>query len=452
MALFRRRAARGGERSNMASPNTAPASLAPPAIPGATFMPGPEQMFPAPLNLPQPSETQALSVPAFWRGCSYVCGTVGLLPVVAYRGTDALDPQPAVLQQPDPNQTPMAYWSGVIESLLLYGNAISLVTSRDRLGYPQTLKPIHPTLAAVRFTGNPMAPTIAAWYIAGQVYDPADVWHVKSHLGRAGWPLGRGLIDTNSDAIALQVALQAYGAQYFTRGGVPAGILKIHRPEITQDQADAAKSSWVANYAGAPSVAVLNELVDFTPVSFNAVDSQMIESRQFSLVEACLLFGLPPSKFGANQGSVPYKNAQMDEVSARQDGVVPWTTLLAQATSLELLPRGQNCEWDLTAAMEADTLSKYQAYNFALGGPGPASQWLLVDEVRARENMDPMGVVADELGVPNPLEAEPPPPPPKPATPPDSPPVVPIMPADSPNPANPPDMAGAPVMNGGSRS
>ena len=172
MALFRRRAARGGERSNMASPNTAPASLAPPAIPGATFMPGPEQMFPAPLNLPQPSETQALSVPAFWRGCSYVCGTVGLLPVVAYRGTDALDPQPAVLQQPDPNQTPMAYWSGVTESLLLYGNAISLVTSRDRLGYPQTLKPIHPTLAAVRFTGNPMAPTIAAWYIAGQVYDP----------------------------------------------------------------------------------------------------------------------------------------------------------------------------------------------------------------------------------------------------------------------------------------
>ena len=138
---------------------------------------------------------------------------------------------------------------------------------------------------------------------------------------------------------------------------------------------------------------------------------------------------------------MPYKNAQMDEVSARQDGVVPWTTLLAQAASIELLPRGQNCEWDLTAAMEADTLSKYQAYNFALGGPGPMSQWMLVDEVRARENMDPMGVVAAQLGVPNPLEAEPPPPPPPKA------PAVPAMPAGmapvAPNQSGPAEMAGA---------
>jgi hypothetical protein len=97
----------------MASPNLHPGSLAPPAIPGATFMPGPEQTFPAPLNLPQPNETQALSVPAFWRGHAYVCGTVGMLPAVAYRGTDIVDPQPSVLVQPDPNQTPMAFWAGV---------------------------------------------------------------------------------------------------------------------------------------------------------------------------------------------------------------------------------------------------------------------------------------------------------------------------------------------------
>jgi HK97 family phage portal protein len=323
----------------------------------------------------------------------------------------------------------MAFWAGVAESLTLYGNSINLVTSRDRLGYPLTLKPIHPTLAAVRFTGNPMAPTIATWYIAGQLYDPADVWHVKSHLGRAGWPLGRGLIDTDSDAIALAVALQGYSAAYFASGGLPHSILKIHRPEITQEQADAAKASWTAKFSGAPGVAVLNELTDFTPVSFNPVDSQMIESRSFSLIEIALLWGLPPSKLGANVGGSTYKNAQMEEVQARNDAVAPWTRLLAQAASLELLPRGQNCEWDLMAAIEADTLTKYQAYQLALGGPGPTSQWLLVDEIRSRENLDPMGDVAAELGVDNPLEAEPPPPAAV-----DAPPPVPaLMPPDTPN-------------------
>ena len=133
----------------------------------------------------------------------------------------------------------MAFWAGVTESLALYGNSICIVSSRDRLGYPQSLKPIHPTLAAVRFTGNPMAPTIDEWYIAGQMYDPIDVWHVKSHLGRAGWPLGRGLIDTDSDADRDGAcASRATRAATSPRGGIPLGILKVHRPEITQMQAD----------------------------------------------------------------------------------------------------------------------------------------------------------------------------------------------------------------------
>jgi HK97 family phage portal protein len=370
----------------------APVSHAP-----APFMAGPEQTFLPPTNiLPPPSEASALSWPAFLRGLSYVCGTVGMLPVAAYRGTDVVDPQPAVIRQPDPTQTPMAFWAGVVESLVLYGNAVHIITSTDRYGFPLTLKPIHPTLVAVRFVGNPMSPTIDAFYAAGQMYDPSDIWHVKSHLGRAGWPLGRGLIDLNGDAIAIGLALQAYAASYFNGGGMPTGVLQIHRPEITQAQADTAKQAWISKYSGVSSVAVLNELTTFTPVSFRPVDSQMIESRQFSLIDAALLFGLPPTKLGANVGSV-YKTAIMEEVQARNDAVSPWLSLLEEAGSLELLPRGQHLQWDITAALRADPLSEAQTYQAALGGPGPQSSWLLVDEVRARNNLDPMAVAQAEV-------------------------------------------------------
>ena len=356
------------------------------------FMAGPEQSFTPPSHvLPPPSETMALSWPAFLRGLAYVTQTVGMLPVAAYRDTEVLDPQPAILRQPDPNQTPMAFWAGVTESLVLYGNSICLITSTDRYGWPLTLKPVHPTLVAVRFEGNPMAPQISAFYAAGQLYDPSEIWHVKSHLGRTGWPLGRGLIDLNGDAIAIGLALQSYAASYFNSGGMPSGIVKIHRPEITQAQADTAKQTWISKYSGVSSVAVLNELTDFTPVSFRPVDSQMIESRQFSLIDAALLFGIPPSKLGANV-STTYKNAQMEEVQARNDAVAPWLALLEEAGSIELLPRGQHLQWDISAALHTDTLSEYQAYQAALGGPGPMSQWLLVDEIRARNNLDPMAV------------------------------------------------------------
>jgi len=320
-----------------------------------------------------------------------------MLPAVAYRGTDALDPQPGIVRQPDPNQTPMAFWSGIASALTLYGNAICIITGTDTLGYPTSLKPIHPTLAAVRFTGNPMAPTIGAWYVAGQMYDPSDIWHVKSHLGRAGWPLGRGLIDTDSDAIAVSLALQTYAAQFFNSGGMPSGILKIHRPEITQSQADQAKADWVSKYSGAPTPAVMNELTDFTPIAYRPIDSQMIESRQFELVSVANMWGLPASKLGASVGGGTYKNAEMEEVQARNDAIAPWTTLLEQAGSIELLPRGQRLVWDLSASLRTDTLSQYQAYQAALGGPGPQSSWVLVDEIRARENLDPMAVSQAEI-------------------------------------------------------
>ena len=395
------------------SPNQHAATSGRPPSGPTQFMAGPEQGWNSPTVLPPPTESQALTVPAYLKCRSYVCGTVGMLPAVVYRGTDAVDPQPPVIVQPDPNQTPQAFWAGVTSSLLEYGNSICVVTSVDRLGWPATLKPIHPTLAAVRFTGNPMAPDIAAWYLAGQMYDPSEVWHIKSHHGRAGWPLGRGILDTSGDSIAIAMALQGYAAGYFNGGGMPSGILKIHRPEITQAQADDVKANWVTKYSGAPTPAVLNELTDFTPLAFRPVDSQMIESRQFSLIDIANLFQVPPSKVGASVGGGTYRNAEMEEVQARNDAIAQWTSLIEQAASIELLPRGQRLVWDLSAALHTDTLSEYQAYQFALGGPGPQSQWILADEIRARQNLDPITQVAKSLGVAVPPGIEPPPPPPK---------------------------------------
>jgi len=366
-----------GSPTAMGSPPTTDTAL-------GGWMPPPTRVLPA------PSERTALSVPAFWRGHAYVTGSLGLLPVSAWRENDELDPQPPLLRQPDPNQTPMAFWAQITSALTLYGNALCVITGTDRLGYPTSLFPVHPLYAAVKFAGNPSDPLIAGWYLAGRFYDPSQVWHVKSHLGRAGWPLGRGLLDTVPDGIAAVSAVQDYGASYFASGGMPPGVLKIHRPEVTQAQADEAKANWTAKFAGTNQIAVLNELTDFTPVAYKPVDSQMVESRQLTLTEVALMWGLPPSKLGAPTGSYTYKNAEMEEIQARNDAVMPWAALLEQAVSIDLLPRGQYAIWNLDAKLRTDTLTRFQAYQFALGGPGPTSQWLLPDEVRGWEHLDTM--------------------------------------------------------------
>ncbi|HXC64014.1 MAG TPA: phage portal protein, partial [bacterium] len=304
--------------------------------------------FPRPRGpLPPPTEYEARAVPAFWRAHNYVCGTVGMLPVAAWRGTSQLDPQPQIIRQPDITQTPMAFWAGLVSAISLYGNSVCAVLATSDLGYPTELLQVHPLQAAVRLAGNPQSPTIGGWYLAGQFYDPSQVWHVKSFISRPGYPLGVGILDAAPDGVAAARALMDYSASYFSGGGVPPGIIKIHWPEITQAQADDAKAQWIKKYAGRNEPAVLNDLTDFTPVAYKPIESQMIEARQFSLLDVANLWNLPPTKLGANVGGSTYRNAEMEEVQARNDAVTPWTRLLEQAVSIDLLPRGQSAEWRL---------------------------------------------------------------------------------------------------------
>jgi hypothetical protein len=110
-----------------------------------------------------------------------------------------------------------------------------------------------------------------------------------------------------------------------------------------------------------------------------------------------LMWRIPPSKLGASVAGMTYKNAEAEEVQARNDAVAPWTRLLEQAISIDWLPRGQRAEWDLSAVLRTDVLTQFQAYQLALGGPGPQAAWILPDEVRARENLDPMAVAEAEM-------------------------------------------------------
>ena len=171
-----------------------------------------------------------------------------------------------------------------------------MTEGEDRLGYPSALRAVHPLHASVRFAGNPAEPDIAAWYLMGHEVDPADVWHVRSYIGRTGWPLGRGVLEGPAEALSLAQALQDYAAGYFAGGAMPSVALKVNRPELTQGEADQVRTDFASKFGGTDrKPAVLNSLTDIQPIASNPTDSQLVEARMMSLGDVALLFGLPPS-------------------------------------------------------------------------------------------------------------------------------------------------------------
>lgn len=93
-------------------------------------------------------------------------------------------------------------------------------------------------------------------------------------------------------------------SQYFGNSAQPGGILTAPAGMSDAD-AEKVKAFWATNYSGdnAGKVAVVGSDLKFTSFAMNSVDSQLVESMQYSDQQICQPFGIPPFKIGI--GSIP---------------------------------------------------------------------------------------------------------------------------------------------------
>lgn len=95
----------------------------------------------------------------------------------------------------------------------------------------------------------------------------------------------------------LQIAHGAENSakQIFQSGGQPArGVLSTLSP-ISKAQKQQLAQNWTQSQNG---VLVLGGDMKFTPLSANAEEMQLLDSRKFNAIEICSFFGVPPSLLG----------------------------------------------------------------------------------------------------------------------------------------------------------
>ena len=95
----------------------------------------------------------------------------------------------------------------------------------------------------------------------------------------------------------LQIAHGAENSakQIFQSGGQPArGVLSTLSP-ISKAQKQQLAQNWTQSQNG---VLVLGGDMKFTPLSSNAEEMQLLDSRKFNAIEICSFFGVPPSLLG----------------------------------------------------------------------------------------------------------------------------------------------------------
>ena len=331
------------------------------------------------------------SIPAVTRCTGLICDTIAGLPWQVYRdgirtSTPTWVTDPQALRQDGRVVTPatietrlsaVEFWTNVLTSALWLGDGYVYVPVRDATGAPKPpLWQFHPADVTIRD---------GRYWIQDQLLPPSSVIHLRGEPPYTGGH-GNGVLLRHARDLGLAITIRSYtGGQY--RSGIPPGYLKSSQPHMDEDQANALKSTWMAQHGGSRrSIAVLNATTDFNPISISPVDSALGVAREWSLRDIALMFGLSPYALGVPGDSATYANVQDRAIEFEQFTLLNWIRRIESCLDAQL-PLGTELKITTAGLERADISTRYNAYSIGLD-----KGFLTVADVRAWEDLPPLEV------------------------------------------------------------
>jgi len=196
-----------------------------------------------------------------------------------------------------------------------------------------------------------------------------------------------------SNVIGLAQALEAHAATYFGNNARPGVVLESDNP-IPAEAAERLRESWERMHRGqnAHRTAVLPNGVKLRELSGSNESAQMLESRQFAVIECCRLFRVPPHMIQDLTRST-YSNIEVQGTEFVQHCLLPHLKRWEAAISRDLIVDDERyfAEHSVSGMLRGDHASRSAFYASAL-----ANGYMTINEVRELENLNPIGPEGDK--------------------------------------------------------
>jgi HK97 family phage portal protein len=350
------------------------------------------------------NERTALTYDAVWRAINLISRDVGKLPTMVYKrdgkgkSRDTDHPAFRLLRwKPNEYMGAFTFKQTLMAHVLLRGNGYAYIF-RNADGTPQSLLPLMPDRT------YPVRENSRLWYVTtvslssgqGQPIQTEqrklvaeDVLHFRG-LGHDGLS-GYDVISYARDSIGLGLAARKFGALVFANGAEPALILE-HPNRLSAQASKNLRESWGKMHRGidkSHTVAILEEGMTAKPYSFSAKQAQLLEAREFSLLEVANWFHLPPHKVG-HTARTSFSSLEQEQASYLSESLDPWLIGIEEEFIDKLLTEDQKqadthtVEFLRQALLRSDLTARTSYYVSAI-----QNSWMSPDEVRALENMNP---------------------------------------------------------------
>lgn len=250
------------------------------------------------------AESKSMLLSAVYRCVEVISDSIAQLPLEPYRMDKngykikfTSHPTYKILnREPNKNMTKYTFLKIMVRSMLLTGNAYAYI-ERDEKGNCIGLHYIPTEFVTINKPLN--FKNIITYSITGmkEIIEDCNMIHILNYTvdGYEGISTLRNARNT----LALAADAESNAQGFFRGGANVGGILKSSTP-LTSKQKENLKSSWNQAFngnSGTPNgIAVIDADLDFQTVSINPADSQLLETRQFNVVDICRFFGVSPVK------------------------------------------------------------------------------------------------------------------------------------------------------------
>ena len=331
----------------------------------------------------------ALTLSAVYRCVEVITNGVASLPVKLYRidnkgyKMELNDELSYILgKRPNKKMNAFTFYKLIVKDILMSGNAYALIMREG--GKVVSLQYVPAGLVSPIDKIDHIEYLVTG--IKGVVRQE-DILHFMNYTD--GGVFGISVLTHARRTLGIADAGDKSAENFYKSGGCTSGFLKFDGPSSGK-QREEILSAWNQATGGPNSgpngIAVLPCNVNYTQLSVDPADAQLLESREFSVVEICRFFGVSPNMcFDLSHAS--YNNSEMAELAFLNDTLRPILTKIEMEMEIKLFDREDRMDvkFDVNELLRTDKKSQAEWFTklFNLGVLSP-------NDIRKELDMEPV--------------------------------------------------------------
>lgn len=290
--------------------------------------------------------------------------------------------------EPNENMTRFTFFKTMVASILLKGNAYAYI-ERNKRGHALQLIYIPVHWVDIVWIADNAGVKRKRYKVIGfsELVEPKDMIHVLnfSYDGI----MGVSTLAHARQTLGISTDSETHAAKFFKGGANMAGVLTVEGTRLNKEQKDQNYREWSARTdpdTGNPNgIVILEGNMKYQPITINPKDSQLLQSREFNVVDICRFFSVSPVKaFDLSKSS--YATVEATQLGFLTDTVAPMLVKIEQELQRKLFLPSESgkakIEFNTSGFLRADKAAQatYLKTMFNIGAMTP-------NEIRRENNL-----------------------------------------------------------------